>query len=633
MFFNRQKVMALLIGFLLLFSVAPTVIAESNGPALTFQNQYTVNGQKLYVSVAPSLYDYYGNMSHTVNNGSDYANFVTPQAVAPIAECIQNITGDLPHGNEQFADAVLTMVHQISYVVSNAQYPVETLVDNSGDCIPLSVLAASIMQAGGLDVVLIDYTGVTPEHMNVGVYLPDTPVYHTAGLMPTDFVYDNKTYWTAEATNAADWKVGDQSASLAGAKTVIIPLDNITQYSSGQVSASLNAPLLSSSITINPSQDQSNSNVYVEQSPVLQDAPRSLLISGSISPAYAEQNVSLYVTGESSYDYFSTVTNDSGGYQIAWNFTSDGTYYIVASWSGTSNYAGADSQTLTAFAGPDSFIQFSSPEYNFVFGQPSFASYQLLVIQGISDFDSIPLGDSASFSYDFIVLQAGQTVTNVPVETVTEPGSTQTSRVGRNSPQTVQVPSETYTVPVNVPTNVTLLELPNDFNQTINNQFCFILQNNNESYSLNVNALDDYELSTDKASISNTAFMNASENVEQNLWYHVTESISGGEITADLYNTNGTLLENMVTPNNSNCANETIMQIANDVDSTVILKDLTVQALNPAIQPQTSGEKTPSESSTLIPVIALAVFLIAASSVTLIYVRMRRLKINKAVKN
>ena len=125
------------------------------------------------------------------------------------------------------------------------------------------------------------------------------------------------------------------------------------------------------------------------------------------------------------------------------------------------------------------------------------------------------------------------------------------------------------------------LMLPDDFNQTINNQFCFILQNNSGNYSLNVNALNDYEMSNiTQGNGSNTAFMNASENIKENAWYNVTASISDNGITANLYNTNGTLIENMVTPYNATNSNETVMLITNNVDSAVIFKDLTVKALN-----------------------------------------------------
>jgi len=609
MHFKNQKALILLIGILLLVFITPTSIVANCKKTSTFQAQYEINNQKLYVSVPSSLFNYYGNMSHTVSAYSDYADFVTPQAVESIAENLQNITGNLAYSNEQFADAVLTLVHQIPYVISNPQYPVETLVDNSGDCVPLSALAASIMQAGGLDVILILYTGITPEHMNVGVYLPYTPVYHTAGLAPTDFLYNNKTYWIAEATNAEDWKVGDQPASVAGAEPVIIPLNSTNQSSPAQVSSSLNTPLLPSSITVDPSQSQLGPD-FSQQSVILENTG-ALIVSGSISPAFSDVKVSVYVSSVSlGSDYFTTVTNDSGGYMLAWNFTSTGTYYVTAGWSGASNYAGADSDTLTVFVGPDSFVQFNAPDYNYIYGQASLADYELIPLEGVSDFLSIPLGAVVSFGYDFTVLQSGQTVSNVQAETIPIPGSTQTE-----------------TLPINVPPDLMPLTLPDDVNQTINNQFCFILQNNNGNYSLNVNALSDEEISNIlQGNESNMAFIDASGNINENAWYHVTESTSGNEITANLYNTNGTLIESRVTPYNTMASNETIMLITNNVDSSVIFKDLTVQALNIATPSPLSNEKTANESGLLFPYVILSILLAATFSAALVYVKKRRMR-------
>ena len=350
MHFTYQKNLVLLIGILLVSFIIPASMAADHQTTNAFQVQYKLNNQRLYVSVPPSLYDYYGNMSHTVNSDGDYAKFVTAQAVEPIAESIQNITRNMPHSNEQFADYVLTLVHQIPYAINAPAYPIETIVNNSGDCVALSLLAASIMEAGGLDVVLIHYTAITPGHMNVGVYLPYTPVYHTAGMAPTDFVYNNKTYWTAEATSAEGWKVGDQSESLANAKPVIIPLANTEQSSPAQVSSSLGVPPLSSTITINLS--QSSANISQEQSS-LGENPRALKVSGSISPTFSGKSVSVYVSNGSAYDYFKTITDNTGSYNVTWNFTSAGTYHVKASWSGASNYVGADSESLTVFAGPN----------------------------------------------------------------------------------------------------------------------------------------------------------------------------------------------------------------------------------------------------------------------------------------
>ncbi|MGA3112730.1 MAG: hypothetical protein ABSE15_12020, partial [Candidatus Bathyarchaeia archaeon] len=302
----------------------------------------TGHNQKLYVSTPMSLINYYGNLTHTISENSDYARLITPHAVAPIADALLKVTGNLPSHDEQFADAVLGFVHQMSYNVTNPQYPVETLASNRGDCVGLSLLTASIMEAGGLDVVLILYTGINPQHMNVGVYLPYTPIYHTAFTSPTSFTYDNKTYWTAETTPEGDWKVGDQSQALSDAKANIITLNQTVEpLSPAQISASLNTALVPSTITIDPSQQATSADVNGE---------RSISISGQITPAIPGQTINVYVSS-TNYEgevlnFFTAVTDNDGNYELNWNFTDSGTYYITTNWNGASNYAAADSQTL-----------------------------------------------------------------------------------------------------------------------------------------------------------------------------------------------------------------------------------------------------------------------------------------------
>ncbi len=640
--FKYQKVFMLLTIILLLLFITPASMEASNQKTDPFQVQYDLLNQKLQVSTTPSLYNYYGNMSHTVNNDTDYANFVTPQAVESIAQSIQNLTDKQPYSNETFADAVLKMVHQIPYAISDVKYPVETIVNNFGDCVAVSLLAASIMQAGGLDIVLIHYTGINPGHMNVGVYLPYTPVYHTAGMAPTDFVYDNKTYWTAEATPADDWKVGDQSAPLANVDHVIIPLNDTEQSSPGQVSSSLGTPLIPSSITVNVCQEQSSANVSLEQTNIGENT-RSFNISGSISQTLPQETVSIYVNNGSATDCFKTDTDDTGYYLLTWNFTHVGTYYITTSWSGTLNYAGADSETLTIFVGPQSFVQFQTPDYNYIyeqetladqiFFQSNIATSEFRILQGVNNFDSIPLETNVSLSYDFMVLQAGQTVSNVPTETITLPGSQKTMSLpgerysGRtSSPKIIPTETETLTVPKNVPTGMEPITLPDDFNQTINDQFCFILQNYNGNYSLNVSSLNEIEMSNiTSVNVGNTAFVNASDNIKENIWYNVTDSITDKGITANLYNSNGTLLEKMVNPyDGSTASNQTIMLVTNNVDSAVIFKNLTIQPLNNTTQIPESKEKTNNLSDKLFPYVFLSILLIATFSIIFVYKQKRQ---------
>jgi hypothetical protein len=511
MHFEYRKAGVLFISIFLLVLITPTSIAVNYEKTYTVQAQYGLLSRKLYVSIPPLLYDYYNNANHTAYGDSDYEKFVTPQAVELIAENIQEVTRNMPHSDEQFADAVLNLVHQIPYAICEPKYPVETLVDNSGDCVALSLLAASIMMAGGLDVVLIHYTGINPGHMNVGVYLPYTPVYHTFLMTPTGFDYNNKTYWTAEATPAEDWKVGDQSEILANAKPAVIPLENTEQSSPVQVSSSVGTPLLASSISVNPSQAPSS----------IEEKTRAITISGSISPAYSGKSVAVYVScNGSSEDYFRTVTDSVGSYSLTLNFTSTGTYYIRTSWSGASNYAGADSETLTVFVGPESFVQFDTDYYNYIYEQAGTAAYASLLMQGINDFLTIPLGGNGSFSYDFMILQSGYTISNVQTKTITVPASI-SILTARNRPTiAMRIPEHTITVPVNVPPDLVPLRLPDDFNQTINSQFCFIFQNNDgNNYSLKVRALNDCDMTNIRQNnASNTAFMDASEHIKENTW-------------------------------------------------------------------------------------------------------------------
>jgi hypothetical protein len=637
--FNYRKVSIPLITVLLIAFVVPATAAANiektysiQSPSELVSHQYSIinvqsklssilhPNQKLYVSIQPSLLYYYGNLTHTVNDDSDYAQFVTPQAVAPIAECLQKVTDNLPDSNELFADTVLALIHQIPYNVTEVKYPVETLVDNYGDCVGLSLLAASIMEAGGLNVVLILYTGINPQHMNVGVYLPYTPVYHTPLMAPTSFIYGNETYWTAECTPAGNWKVGDQSPSLAGAKEIIIPLNNTTQsFPPARVSASLNTDLLPSTITVNP-QQAASTEVYGE---------RALTISGSIAPAIPGQTVNIYIssTNNEAFNYYSyigggieyltTVTDNGGNYSLTWNFTASGTYYVTASWNGASNYAGADSQTLPVFVGPQSFFQFETMDYNYIFGQLSMAAYATAPMQGVNDFLTLPFGANVSLSYNFIVLQAGQTISNVQTTSITIPASQEGVLTPNGTVEIMQIPAYNETIPLNVPFGLEPLRLPDDFNQTLDNQFCFILQNNAGNYSLNVRGLSGDDISSMQAY---AAITNATGNIKEDTWYQITINTSDNVATTNLSNVNGTPIESI---SNSNGNNQTVLLITNNEDTAIVLKNLTIQTQSTPQQPQ-STQKPTSGKPSLAPLYAIASILLAVTILGVLYVKKQR---------
>ena len=631
---NYRKASILLLIVLLVAFVTPVTVAANFEKAYTIQSstishQYSltnlqppllltrIHNQKVYVSIPASLISYYGNLTHTVNSDADYAQFITPQAVAPIADALLKITDKLPNSDEQFANAVLAFVHQIPYNITNPKYPVETLAENMGDCVGLSILAASIMEAGSLDVVLIHYIDVNPQHMNVGVYLPYTPVFNNPLMVPTSFSYDNKTYWTAEATPGSDWKVGDQSPELANAKAIMIPLNGIEQsFPPIQASASLNINLLSSSITVNPSQEAASTEVNGE---------RAITLSGSITPAMPDQTVTLYVTsnnddGNGVSNFYTAVTDSEGNYNLTWNFTTSGTYYVTASWNGASNYAASDSQTLPVFVGPQSYVQFDSGTYNYIFGQPSLAAFATQPMQGANNFLSLPLTANVTLSYSFIVLQAGQTISNVQTVNVTVPAIGERVLTPSGKIEIVQIPAHNETVPLNVPIGLAPLLLPDDFNQTIDNQFCFVLRNNNAgNYSLDFNGLSEDDLSSMHAYASIT---NATGTVKEDAWYHVTTTIVGNASITNLQNGNGTIIESTSSQNGSN---QTVLLVTNNEDTAIALQNLTIQTQNSVAQPLQPTQKPASSLGG--KNLALYVVVSAAAAVTVaaaLYVRRQR---------
>ena len=579
----------MVISLILLF-LTPTSITQATQGS-TFTAQYGVFNQKLFISIQPSLITYYNNISDAILNDSDYGKLITPQAVEPIAEKLLEITHDLPYSDEQFANAVLALVHQIPYNITGAKYPVETLVDNVGDCGAVSVLAASIMKAGGLDVVLIKYNGIDPGHMNVGVYLPYTPIYHSLFMNPTGFEYNNKTYWAAEATPQGDWKVGDQSLSITNAISQIIPVDNSETDSPGQITATLGLPSQESQITINLSQ----------QPTTTQEKIRALLISGTTQPATPNSSVTLYINENGKYTNYTKIeTDENGTYAYLWNFTKDGTYFISAAWVGNGTSAGIDSETLVAFIGPQALVQFESSRGNYIIGIP-ISDIAIRRFMGIEDFLNIPLGTNVSVSYSFCVLQTGSAETGIPTENVTIPAKEYKMTLrGMLDSKIVKVPSKTISIPTAIPPGMTALSLPDDFNQTINDKFCLVIEEDqNDSYSLNIKGFNDYDLSMAAENATENSFLNATNQIEKSITYKVTATITSKGVNANLQRDDGSSIDSLSTLSNSN--KQLILLIANNVDSAVIMSDFKIGAVKTEYQNSDNPTATPDSTINGLP--------------------------------
>jgi hypothetical protein len=286
---------------------------------------------RLNVAVSESLLQYYESKSHILISNNDYSKFITPYALKPIADCVWNVSSD----DEDFANDVLMVVHQIPYEETRPlKYPVETIVANKGDCDLFSYIAASIMKAGGLDVVLFYYE--SEQHMNIGVSLSNEPQSARTGV---DYaIHDGSRFYIAECTGGnwqEGWRVGECPDSLKNATLQVISLENYEQSAPGQVSASYKAL------------GQSTLSLEVSSKFLIQGG--SVTLSGQLSPFLQNETITFYVRiNGAPWSELCTVSTDSSGH-FAYNWLPNvsGLCLVRAGWSGSEDYAGADSLTVT----------------------------------------------------------------------------------------------------------------------------------------------------------------------------------------------------------------------------------------------------------------------------------------------
>jgi 5-hydroxyisourate hydrolase-like protein (transthyretin family) len=286
---------------------------------------------RLNVVVSESLLGYYLEKSHMLITNNDFAKFVTPYALKPIADNLRQIYPD----DEDFVNGVLMIVHQIPYEETKPpKYPVETIAEDKGDCDVFSYVAASIIIAGGLNVVLLYYE--SESHMNIGVNLSQEP--YDVNRRVDYVMHDGAKFYVGECTGdnwQSGWRVGECPDSLKNASVQLVTLESCEQTAPGQVSASYKS-LQTSTLSL------SISTAYLVQgSPVT--------LAGQLTPALQNKTVTIYIKANNSpWTALSTVATDSSGrFEYVWNGETSGICNVQASWSGDDDYAPADSPTRT----------------------------------------------------------------------------------------------------------------------------------------------------------------------------------------------------------------------------------------------------------------------------------------------
>jgi len=334
---SATKTTILLATTLILFSTIS--LGKAQDHTLTYQLLNQPEGNVTYelnVVIPETLKENYEEQSHILTSSSGFSNFVTPYALQPIADRLWEIYDN----QEDFTNGVLMIVHQITYVETTPpKYPVETMADGQGDCDLFSLIASSILTAGGLDVVLLYYE--EQSHMNIGVHLSSAPENVRDEVFYV--THGGVRYYVAECTGGSwreGWRVGECPDDLKQVSAEVVTLGDVEQVVPGQVSASFT--------TMEPSV------LSIEVSPSIFIQNSVVTIHGQIAPEVANENVTLYARVNSSpwTEIGTALTQTNGRFEYFWTAETVGSHAIRATWSGNEQYTGSISLTRSATVVP-----------------------------------------------------------------------------------------------------------------------------------------------------------------------------------------------------------------------------------------------------------------------------------------
>ena len=174
----------------------------------TYTWNYNFKSYSFNVDIPIERYSYYKTLDvdRSPSSASEMASFVTADdvIVMEIANQLTTTAQRYTYDYYEIADFSLRFVQNLKYTYDNYttptneywRFPVETLVDETGDCEDTSVLYASIMEAMGYDAVLI----LIPGHAAVGIA--------GDGYSGSYYTYDDIDYYYCETTGTG-WNLGD----------------------------------------------------------------------------------------------------------------------------------------------------------------------------------------------------------------------------------------------------------------------------------------------------------------------------------------------------------------------------------------------------------------------------------------
>lgn len=208
-------------------AVASLPLSAAPLSAETIDLDYTwyYNGRKCTVSLSipESMYQYYSEKKRAETE--DYSIYVThpydDEYINTIIQKMNFIALDRGYSEIEKINLIISFVQSLPYTSDNVttpydeypRYPLETLVDNGGDCEDTSILTASLLKSMNYELILIN----PPGHMAVGVNVDTYGSYWTV---------DEKQYYYLETTSVG-WEIGDIPDDYNGVSAYLYELTPI----------------------------------------------------------------------------------------------------------------------------------------------------------------------------------------------------------------------------------------------------------------------------------------------------------------------------------------------------------------------------------------------------------------------
>ena len=189
----------------------------SFGYLLSYNWKYNTVEYQVSYTFDPQRYVYYKKQGHDVMEYSDYIKFVTKEetAVVDIAQILRNLSNEKGFDSLSEVNFIMSFVQSLKYSEDNLtagvgeypRYPIETLVEQTGDCEDSSALLISLLESLGYEaaMVLIPEAWDDYGHAAVGVNLTGAEgIYYILNEGK-----DNEIGYYYAETTAEGWKLGE----------------------------------------------------------------------------------------------------------------------------------------------------------------------------------------------------------------------------------------------------------------------------------------------------------------------------------------------------------------------------------------------------------------------------------------